>query len=95
MSGAPIPTPTSTPRPAGPPLLILVALTGIPTFSINIFVPSMPGLVAYFATSGAAVQLGITLYLLTIGLGQLFFGPISDRFGRRPVLIAGVAIWAA
>ncbi|MCC6467518.1 MAG: multidrug effflux MFS transporter [Alphaproteobacteria bacterium] len=93
MSGAPIPTPTSTPRPAGPPLLILVALTGIPTFSINIFVPSMPGLVAYFATSGAAVQLGITLYLLTIGLGQLFFGPISDRFGRRPVLIAGVAIY--
>ncbi|MCC7046151.1 MAG: multidrug effflux MFS transporter [Alphaproteobacteria bacterium] len=86
MSAAP-------PPGKGPPLLILIALTGVPTFSINIFVPSLPGLAAYFGTSGAVAQLAITLYLLMIGLGQLCYGPLSDRFGRRPVLLWGMSIY--
>lgn len=78
-----------------PPVLLLVALTGVPTFSVNIFVPSLPGLVGYFGSTGAVVQLAITLYLATVGLGQLVYGPVSDRFGRRPVLLAGLVVYVA
>lgn len=84
-----------TPGGRRPPLVLLVALTGLSTFSINVFVPSLPGLSAYFATPGAVVQLAITLYLLTVGLGQLVYGPVSDRFGRRPVLLAGLGVYIA
>ncbi|MCK6451771.1 MAG: multidrug effflux MFS transporter [Alphaproteobacteria bacterium] len=77
----------------GPPLLLLVALTAVPSLSTNIFIPSMPGLVEYFATDGATVQLTLTVYLLTLGVGQLLYGPLSDRFGRRPVLLAGLVVY--
>jgi len=72
---------------------MLVALTAIPAFSINVFLPSMPGLAADLGTTGAMVQLAITLFLAMIGVGQLVYGPLSDRFGRRPVLLAGIAVY--
>lgn len=87
-------TPSTQARPRqGPPAAMLVALTAIPAFSINVFLPSMPGLAAYFGTSGAMVQLAITLYLVMIGVGQLVYGPFSDRYGRRPVLLAGLVVF--
>ena len=47
--------------------------------------PAIPGLVAKFATDPATVQLTVSLYLLGLAVAQLVFGPLSDRFGRRPV----------
>ena len=73
-------------------IALLIAMSGIGSASLNILVPAIPGLVAKFATDAASVQLTISLYLLGLAVAQLVFGPLSDRFGRRPVVIAGLAI---
>ena len=78
-----------------PPLLILVLATAIGGISMNIFIPSMPGLVRYFATDIATVQLTLTLYLAGIAAGQLVYGPLSDHYGRRPLMLAGLGLYAA
>ena len=73
-------------------IAILIAMSGVGSMSLNILVPAIPGLVAKFATDAASVQLTISLYLMGLAVAQLVFGPLSDRFGRRPVAIAGLAI---
>lgn len=78
-----------------PPLLILVLATAIGGISLNIFIPSMPGLARYFATDIATVQLTLTLYLAGIAAGQLVYGPLSDHYGRRPLMLAGLGLYAA
>ena len=73
-------------------LALLVAMTGVSSLSLNILVPALPGLMAKLATDAASVQLTISLYLLGLAPAQLLFGPLSDRFGRRPVVLAGLAL---
>ena len=73
-------------------LALLIAMAGVGTLSLNILVPAMPGLVTTFATDAASVQLTISLYLMGLAVAQLVFGPLSDRFGRRPMVIAGLAL---
>jgi DHA1 family bicyclomycin/chloramphenicol resistance-like MFS transporter len=58
--------------------------------SLNMLVPSMPSIVRDLATTPASVQLTMTLYLVGIACGQLFYGPLSDRYGRRPILLIGL-----
>ena len=84
-----------TPSGRRPPILLLVLATAIGGLSMNIFIPSMPGLVRYFATDIATVQLTLTLYLVGIAVGQLIYGPLSDHYGRRPLMLAGVGLYAA
>ena len=67
-------------------------MTGVGSLSLNILVPAMPSLVAKFAADPASVQLTVSLYLLGLAVAQLVFGPLSDRFGRRPVVLAGLAL---
>ena len=67
-------------------------MTGVSSLSLTILVPAIPGLVAKFATDPASVQLTVSLYILGLAVAQLVFGPLSDRFGRRPVVLAGLAI---
>lgn len=76
-----------------PPLIILILATMASTFALNVFMPSMPGIARYFGTDFATVQLTLTLFLVGVAFGQLLYGPISDRFGRRPVLLAGMVIY--
>ncbi len=76
-------------------LPLLVAITALPAVTINIYLPSAPGLVKYFHTEISTIQYGLSLYLLSLGIGQLAYGPISDRLGRRPVLLAGLAMYCA
>lgn len=71
---------------------LLMAMTSIGPLSLNILVPAVPGLVATLATDTGAVQLTISLYLLGLAASQLVMGPLSDRFGRRPVVLAGLAL---
>jgi len=82
------------PPPARKPsLTILVALSAIGPMALNIFIPSMPGLQVTFAISYGTAQLTLTLYLIGTAVCQLFYGPLSDRYGRRPVIIVGQGIF--
>jgi MFS transporter, DHA1 family, multidrug resistance protein len=73
-------------------LALLIAMTGVGSLSLNILVPAIPSMVVKFATEPANVQLTVSLYLLGLAVAQLIFGPLSDRFGRRPVVLAGLAL---
>jgi multidrug resistance protein len=85
----------ATPHPVleRPPYVILVAISAVGPLALNIFVPSMPGLQREFGVSYGVVQLTLTLYIIGMALCQLVYGPLSDRFGRRPVLLAGMALF--
>jgi DHA1 family bicyclomycin/chloramphenicol resistance-like MFS transporter len=73
-------------------LLLLVAMHAIGPTSLNIIVPSIPAMAVQFATDPSVVQLTISLYLVCLAVAQLFLGSLSDRFGRRPVILAGIAL---
>jgi DHA1 family bicyclomycin/chloramphenicol resistance-like MFS transporter len=77
---------------AGPLLALLMAMTAIGPLSLNILVPATPGLVATLKTDPATVQLTVSLYLLGLAVSQLALGPLSDRFGRRPVVLCGLLV---
>ena len=73
-------------------LILLMAVTAIGPATLNIMVPALPSLVVRLASDAATVQLTLSLYLLSLATAQLFLGPLSDRFGRRPVMLAGLAL---
>src|SRR5258706_11287163 len=88
------PAGTESARAAVPVWLLIATATLGPT-SLNIFVPAMPELVDVFASDVATVNLALSLCLITIAIGQLFCGPIADRYGRRPTLLVGLVIFEA
>ena len=81
--------------PRRPPLFIIIAAVASGPLAIHILVPSLPGLQRVFETDYATVQLTLTLYFFAFAGAQLIYGPLSDRFGRRPVLLAGLALYVA
>jgi DHA1 family bicyclomycin/chloramphenicol resistance-like MFS transporter len=76
-------------------LILLVAMTAIGPNTLNTLVPALPQLASELGASIAVVQLTVSVYLLALAAGQLLMGPLSDRFGRRPVLFAGLVLTAA
>lgn len=68
-------------------------MTALGPLALNIFMPSMPGLAKDFDVEYGFVQLTLTFYLIGLGAAQLVYGPISDRWGRRPVLLWGLGIY--
>ncbi len=83
---------TETPR-RRPRLVTLVLASTLSPLAINIIVPSMPSLAEHFGTSYATVQLGLSLYLASMAGLQLLIGPLSDFFGRRPVMLGGILLF--
>jgi DHA1 family bicyclomycin/chloramphenicol resistance-like MFS transporter len=83
-----------TAKPATPwrLLALLMAMTAIGPATLNMVVPALPRLTRQLATDTATVQLTLSLYLFSLATAQLLLGPLSDRFGRRPVVLAGLAI---
>lgn len=75
-------------------ILLLAAVTAIGPFSMHALSPALPEIASNFSVPAAAAQLMLSLSLLAMAIATLFWGPISDRFGRRPVLIAGLLICA-
>ncbi len=80
-------------RTTPPHILTLVLLAGLSALSMNVFLPSLPNMTEYFQTDYALMQLSVSAYLGLTGLLQLVIGPISDRFGRRPVIKVAIIIF--
>ncbi len=78
-----------------PPIFALVAISAVSPFAINSVLPSLPAIALAFDASYSRVQLLLSLYLAAIATAQIFVGPLSDRFGRRPVLFVGFALFIA
>lgn len=74
--------------------LTLVAMSGLAALSMNVFLPSLPGMARDFGVDYAVMQLSVSAYIGASGVIQLLAGPISDRYGRRPVALACLAIFA-
>jgi MFS transporter, DHA1 family, multidrug resistance protein len=77
------------------PFWLLAAVTATGTLAMHILIPVLPLAAADFSVSRRAIQQAITLYLFGIAGGQLLYGPVSDRFGRRPTLIAALILYIA
>jgi DHA1 family bicyclomycin/chloramphenicol resistance-like MFS transporter len=90
----PIPEPqVATVRTRRPPVLALIAVSAMSPFAINAIVPSMPAIEHVFRSSYSRVQLILSLFLAAIAVSQIVIGPLSDRFGRRPVMLWGFALF--
>ncbi|HUB10867.1 MAG TPA: multidrug effflux MFS transporter [Acetobacteraceae bacterium] len=75
------------------PLYLLVTLTACGTLGMHMIIPALPATAASLRVGAGTIQLAITLYLVGLAIGQLIYGPISDRFGRRPVLLVGLGLY--
>ena len=73
--------------------LLLAFLTGVGPISTDIFLPSLPAMARVFGTTIAGAQATLTAYFIGFALAQIIYGPISDRVGRRPVLLVGLAAY--
>lgn len=80
-------------RATPPHIFTLIVLTGLGALSMNIFLPSLPQMTEHFATDYRLMQLSVALYLGVNAVLQIVIGPISDRYGRRPVLLWGVGVF--
>jgi DHA1 family bicyclomycin/chloramphenicol resistance-like MFS transporter len=78
-----------------PPLWLLVLVSFSGTLAMHMFVPALGQAARDLGTSATAIQSTISLYILGLALGQLVYGPVSDRFGRRPALLFGLCLFTA
>ncbi|HWK66774.1 MAG TPA: CmlA/FloR family chloramphenicol efflux MFS transporter [Rhizobiaceae bacterium] len=70
-------------------ILLMAPFDILASLAMDIYLPIVPAMPATLKTSPSIVQLTLSLYMVVLGLGQIAFGPLSDRVGRRPVLLAG------
>lgn len=87
-------TPAVPPR-AHAPLWLLALVTFAGTLAMHIFVPALPIAARDLGAGMGAMQMTVSLYIFGLALGQLAYGPLADRFGRRPVLLAGLGLYGA
>lgn len=82
-------------NPLHPPLWLLVILTALGPFTLNVVMPMMPALAEQFDADYAVMQLVLTIYLATTAVATLVLGALSDRFGRRPVILISLLVFLA
>ena len=73
-------------------LLMLVAMTGVAPISLYMLVPALPVLATTFGRDISIAQMTVSLFMVGIACSQIIMGPLSDRFGRRPVLLCGLGL---
>jgi len=76
-----------------PTLFTLMAVAATAALSMNFFLPSLPAMASFFAVDYALMQMAVSGYLGVTAILQVIMGPLSDRFGRRPVLLASLFIF--
>ncbi len=87
---------SSSPAAASPSFrlaALLTTLVALGPLSTDLYLPSLPTLAAVFSTDAARVQLTLSVFLAGFAVGQLVYGALSDRFGRRPVMLGGLALY--
>jgi MFS transporter, DHA1 family, multidrug resistance protein len=76
-------------------LMLLVAMSGVAPISLYMLVPALPVLATTFGRDISIAQMTVSLYMVGIACSMIIMGPLSDRFGRRPVLLAGLGLMVA
>jgi DHA1 family bicyclomycin/chloramphenicol resistance-like MFS transporter len=74
-------------------VFVLILVSAINPVAVNMFVPAMPDIMHALATDVASVQMVLSAYLFATAVAQLVIGPLSDRFGRRPLMIGGLLVF--
>lgn len=74
---------------------LLVALLGLQPVTTDLYLPALPTLAGALGAGAGAAQLTLSALIVCFGMAQLVWGPLSDRFGRRPVLLGGLALYGA
>ena len=74
-------------------LLFLGLLSAFGPFVMDMYLPTLPAMSVYFRTTSSMVQLGLTTSMAGLAAGQLFFGPLSDKYGRHPVLSVALMLF--
>lgn len=82
-------------RTTPPHIMTLVIVSGLAALNMNMFLPSLPSIATAFSADYALVQLSVSGYLAFTGALQLVIGPLSDRYGRRPVLLGALVVFVA
>ncbi|MDP3422481.1 MAG: multidrug effflux MFS transporter [Burkholderiaceae bacterium] len=85
--------PGTTPMSAGTVVFVLSLLLGIQPVTTDLYLPALPAITSGFGATLSQAQLTLTGMLLAFGLSQMVWGPLSDRVGRRPVLLAGLGLY--
>ena len=87
------PAPRFLNRTTPPHIMTLILTAGLAALSLNVFLPSLPSMAAHFGVEYHVMQLSVSLYLAMTAVIQVFIGPVSDRFGRRVVMLASIAVF--
>lgn len=75
-------------------IIYLVLLSAFGSFVNDMYLPTLPEMVRSFHTTRSTVQLGLTFGMIGLGFGELILGPLSDRYGRKPILIGALIVFA-
>src|SRR5437899_7409241 len=86
---------TTTTRPTLTPLLlaVLALLSAFTPLSIDMYLPALPVIAVDLSGSVGDIQLTLSAFMIAFGVGQIFYGPAGDRFGRRPVILVGLVTY--
>ncbi len=76
-------------------VVLLTALVALGPISTDVYLPSLPSIGRHFAVDQAGAQLTLSVFLIGFAAAMLIYGPLSDRFGRRPVLLGGIVLFGA
>ncbi|MCV0424625.1 MAG: multidrug effflux MFS transporter [Roseibium sp.] len=78
---------------AKPSLAALIAISTVSPLAMQIYLPSLAGMMIVFSATAGEIQLSMSAFFIAVAIAQLFWGPLSDQIGRRPVIIIGMALF--